>query len=64
MKFNIAGKWQEKEYIRQIMATLKKMRHEVTCDWTIHDIDSPGYPSAYALEDIEAIKQSPRHETK
>jgi len=54
--FYIAGKWEEREQIREIQKALIEKGHEITCDWTYHEKDDPGYPVTYAVEDIEGVK--------
>ncbi len=39
MKYYVAGKWQERDKIKDIMELLKKNGHEITCDWTLHEFD-------------------------
>ena len=50
--FYIAGKWQEREEVRKLQNELRRLGHLITIDWTWHEVDDPGYPSQYAVEDI------------
>lgn len=52
MKFYVAGKWEEREEIRKLQAELRRLGHLITIDWTWHEVDDPGFPSQYAVEDI------------
>lgn len=65
MKFYVAGKWQDREYIKSIMEHLKKLGHEITCDWTTHSFDSKTGVTGtkedienFALEDIQGVKEA------
>ena len=49
MRIYVAGKYEDRLIIRSIHKTLIKMGHEITVDWTNHDI----YPN-----DAAALKQS------
>lgn len=51
----VAGKWEEREIIREIHKTLISMGHIITCDWTNHT--EHGFSMKYAIEDIEGVKQ-------
>ena len=59
MKVYVAGKWQDREYIRRIHSLLKEQGHEITLDWTTHDFDSRGViatPKELAEIAIEDVK--------
>ena len=34
MRVYVAGKWQDREMVREIMDDLENMGHEITVDWT------------------------------
>ena len=50
--FYIAGKYEEREEVRRLQDALRKLGHMITIDWTWHKVEDPGYPSQYAIEDI------------
>lgn len=52
MKAYVAGKFEEKKEVRKIQNALRKLGYIITIDWTWHEVDDPGYPSQYAVEDI------------
>ena len=59
MKFYVAGKYCEKDIIRQVHTVLRKSGHDITLNWTDHDIypeDSPAEKmSQFAKDDIEGV---------
>lgn len=52
MNFYVAGKWEERAEIRKLQNKLRELGHMITVDWTWHEVDDPGFPSQYAIEDI------------
>jgi nucleoside 2-deoxyribosyltransferase len=48
MKFYVAGKYGEREHIRLVFKELQKMGHEITVDWTNHDV----YPNDAIAEKL------------
>ena len=38
MRIYVAGKWEEKEHVREIQNTLRKAGHSITHDWTALDL--------------------------
>ena len=55
MDFYVAGKYEEREEIRVLQNTLRELGHEITVDWTWHEVDDPGFPRQYAMEDINGV---------
>lgn len=55
LRIYVAGKWEEREEIRKLQNELRKLGHIITIDWTWHEVDDPGYPSQYAVEDIIGV---------
>lgn len=58
MKIYVAGKWQDKEYIKQLMAQLRRMGHGITVDWTSHKYATPEVHASYAVDDIRGVKEA------
>ena len=57
MKFYVAGKWQDRELIREIMDKLEAMGHEITVDWTRHEYpDNEDVLSIWATLDIHGVQ--------
>ena len=52
MNFYVAGKFEEKEYIRLLQDELRELGHTITIDWTWHKEEDSGFRSQYAIEDI------------
>ena len=48
----MAGKWEEREAIRELQNKIRGLGCIITIDWTWHETDDPSYPSQYAVEDI------------
>ncbi len=38
MRIYVAGKFQEKSQVKQVQIALKNVGHEITHDWTVHDM--------------------------
>lgn len=55
MRFYVAGKWEDRYNVRLVQTILINHGHEITCDWTPHGEDDLGYPSGYAIEDINGV---------
>lgn len=55
MKIYIAGSWQDRVSIRNVMDTLENNGHVVTIDWTKHE--DPGLGHEYCIEDICGINE-------
>jgi len=58
LKIYVAGKWQERDLIREIMKSLRDLGHEITCDWTDHEYPTENIKeklAKYAVIDIEAV---------
>ena len=57
MKIYVAGKYQERQYVRYLMSQLVEMGHTITCDWTDQSIYPPDYITfRSAVDDINAIR--------
>ena len=59
MKIYIAGKWQDRKFIKDIISIIETEGHEITCDWTRHDFSVDGVignESVYAEEDLQGIR--------
>lgn len=62
MKIYVAGKYSDRDRVRYIHQNLKEMGHEITVDWTNHDI----YPndataerlSQFAQDDVRGVKEA------
>ena len=62
MKFYVAGKYQERDKVRVVFDELRKQGHEITLDWTNHEI----YPNdavdeklgQFADDDVEGVRQA------
>lgn len=58
MRIYIAGKYQEREYVRRLMDKLEKMGHTITCDWTDQILYPPDkITSRNAIDDINGIRE-------
>lgn len=58
IKVYVAGKWEDRERVREVMRILKEDNFEITCDWTTHEYPPVGeeYKLAfYAIQDIEGV---------
>lgn len=40
-RFYVAGKFEEKEQVKEIILELEEAGHTITYDWTIHEDDNP-----------------------
>jgi len=58
MRFYVAGKWEDRENVRVIQNALVEMGHEISCDWTWHEKEDPGYPHQYSIDDIQGVKDA------
>lgn len=52
MNFYVAGKYEERGEIRRLQDKLRELGHRIIIDWTWHKEEDPGFPSQYAIEDI------------
>lgn len=48
----VAGRFEEKELVRQVQESLRKLNYIIQLDWTWHERSDHGFPSQYAIEDI------------
>lgn len=55
LKIYVAGKWAERQQVKNIMEMLEARGHTITCDWTIHI--NPKKSKAYAQEDLEGVNE-------
>jgi hypothetical protein len=53
MRFYMSGKWEEREEIKELQEEICKLGHMLIVDWTGHEKDDPGFPSQYAIDDIQ-----------
>ena len=58
MKFYVAGKWEDRERVSQIMRILEGMGNEITCDWTDHKYEDEEYPHQYCADDVQGVKDA------
>ena len=62
-KIYVAGKFQDRWYIRWVMAELQDRGHTITCDWTRHELaqDDPERQAkcrAFAQEDFQGVAEA------
>lgn len=56
MKIYVAGKWEDREWIRFVQDELREKGHTITCDWTNHN--SPHkYGDKYAIEHVDGLRE-------
>lgn len=62
MRIYVAGKYQEREFVRTIYDKLKLMGHSITVDWTNHDVlpedDIKELLGKFAEEDIAGVTEA------
>lgn len=63
MKVYLAGRFDEREQIRQMQTKLREHGHAITLDWTTHEPlghygDNQELSRAYAKEDLEGVIQA------
>ena len=56
VKFYVAGKFEDRARIKGLMKTITALGHEITTDWTTHEIDSEDKLHEYALEDVSGVR--------
>jgi len=56
LKFYVAGKWEDREAVRKIQNNLIAKGHQITVDWTKHEISDEGYPKQYSEDDINGVR--------
>ena len=59
MKFYVAGKWQDRFLVEQVIDKLEELGHSITEDWTTHEFGPDGVIGdlqEFAVADIEGVK--------
>ncbi len=56
MKFYVAGKWQDRENVRQLMDSIQGLGHVITYDWTIDEENAAGYPVVNTINDTRGVQ--------
>lgn len=54
MKLYVAGKWEERSLIKDLMQTLESMGHTITLDWTMHD--NTEMVKQFAIDDSSRLR--------
>lgn len=55
MKFYVAGKWEDRDSVKEIMNYLEQQGHTITCDWTRHEYSDNKSMERYALDDMQGV---------
>lgn len=55
MKIYVAGKWSDRDYVKQIMKTLESKGHTITCDWTHHKYEDEAAPQKYCQDGVLGV---------
>ena len=58
MRVYVAGKWEDRSRVAEIMRILRGTGFEITCDWTDHKYSDNAYPQKYCLDDFEGVKSA------
>lgn len=58
MKVYVAGKWEDRAEVSDIMRILEGMGFNITCDWTDHKYEDEAYPQQYCMDDIQGVKDA------
>jgi nucleoside 2-deoxyribosyltransferase len=63
MKVYLAGRFDERERIREMQGVLRERGHEITLDWTTHDPiarygERPELARVYAQEDLQGVMEA------
>jgi len=58
MKLYVAGKWEDRSRVAEIMRILEGMGNEITCDWTHHKYSDEAYPQQYCADDVKGVKDA------
>ncbi len=58
MKLYIAGKWEDRARVSEIMRILRGIGFEITCDWTDYKYSDEAYPQQYCMDDLEGVKKA------
>ncbi len=56
MKLYIAGKWEDRSRVAEIMRICRGIGIEITCDWTDHKYSDEAYPRQYCMDDLDGIR--------
>ena len=56
MKIYVATKFTRKEEVLEIYKKLREHGHEITTDWTVHELD-PKRATEYAEEDMRGVQE-------
>lgn len=54
----VAGKWQDRKTISEIMTNMLSLGHKITCDWTDHEYPTENIEAKlmdYAIADIQGV---------
>ena len=62
MKIYVAAKYCDRDAVRVVYDDLRKNGHEITCDWTDHNIYTEDAPlekkSSFAADDIDGVRNA------
>ena len=58
MKIYVAGKWEDRARVSEIMRILRSIGYEITCDWTDHKYSDDAYPEQYCMDDLQGVKDA------
>ena len=58
MKIYVAGKWEDRQRVSDIMQILRDIGFEITCDWTGHKYSDEAYPQQYCADDVQGVKDA------
>ena len=58
MKIYVAGKWEDRTRVSEIMQILRDIGFEITCDWTDHKYADEAYPRQYCMDDTQGVKDA------
>lgn len=59
MKVYVAGKWEDRSHIKEVMNKLIELGNQITVDWTNHEFGADGVigdHEDFAIEDLEGVK--------
>lgn len=57
-KIYVAGKWEDRLRVAEIMRKLEGMGFEITCDWTHHKYEDEAYPQQYCADDVKGVQDA------
>ena len=58
MKIYVAGKWEDRERVSDIMRILRGVGFEITWDWTDHKYEDEANPQQYCADDVQGVKDA------